>query len=89
MVGLVMFWTALVVQPTIDILNKQNVILGKQNEFMVEEGHRTDIAIEIAEWILGNITAIDITDNVTDMQNQLDDIQVQLDILLNMTNSTP
>jgi hypothetical protein len=75
MLGAVMYWTAIVVQPTIQILEQQNV--------MMETGaNQTNHTITIAKWILGNITNIDITENVTAIQKQLDIMQAQLDILV-------
>ena len=92
------YWTAIVVQPTIEILNKQNVILGKQNEFMAIEAEKTRQALQVAEWVLDNITALDVSENVTNIENQLEILHAQHDairaaqkggaILLNMTNSS-
>ena len=74
MVGIIMYWSVIVIQPVIQILNNQN-------EFIVNNSRQLHNNIIVAKWILGNISAIDITQNITNIENQLE-------YLVNLTNST-
>jgi hypothetical protein len=71
MLGVVMYWTAYVIQPTLDILNYQSQILKIEH-------NQSKGAATVLGWILDNITHIDITTNVTNIEKQLDHILANL-----------
>ena len=89
MIGIIMYWTATLIQPVIEILENQNA-------FVLNNSKQIKANLYIAEIILNNLTqlqndisSIDITQNITNIENQLDEINTELDhILLNITNAT-
>jgi hypothetical protein len=142
MLGAVMYWTAIVIEPTYKILNLQqerqdqaaeqiNAIINNAEENTQEIKGNQDLALEILndtaklasqanaqfeatllhideqldnqtdflhntlsqnqigiDWILGNITGIDITSNITAIENELASISANITQINQMINET-